>query len=140
MSLISINNPGVFADIYHYCHLVDQQHILDARKRGLQSFHTCYNNNCDTLDFMSHNLKHTKASNLLLSFHAHYKKEADTYNLDVKHFSNLVQEIKGHLINARVMQCIHAHNFHVWKAIEGSGAKETYWGPLVPKPHFDKNK
>ena len=140
MSLISINDPGVFTDVYCYCHLVDQQYILDVRKRGLRSFHTWYNDNRDTLDFVLHNQDHTEASKLLLSFHAHYKKEADKYNLDVKHFGNLVQEIKGHLVDARVMQHIHAHNFHVWKAIEGSGAKETYWGLHVPKPCFDKNK
>ena len=118
MSLISINDPGVFADVYRYRHLVDQQRILDIRKRGLRSFHTWYNDNRDTLDFVSHNQDHTEASKLLLSFHAHYKKEADQYNLDVKRFGNLVQEIEGRLVDARVMQYINAHNFHVWKAIE----------------------
>jgi hypothetical protein len=32
MALISINDPGVFADVYRYRHLEDEQVALDVEK------------------------------------------------------------------------------------------------------------
>jgi hypothetical protein len=38
MALISINDPGVFADVYWYHHLEDEQMSLDMEKRALCIF------------------------------------------------------------------------------------------------------
>jgi hypothetical protein len=90
MALISINDPGVFADIYRYRHLEDEQGALDVEKRGLRTFSQWYHNNNDTLDFLPHNQDHHEASTLLLSFIALHQKKADKYNLRVKRFANKV--------------------------------------------------
>jgi hypothetical protein len=113
MALISINDPGVFADVYHYRHLEDKQRILDTKKCGLQSFHRWYEDNNDTLDFMPHTNDHQEACSLLMSFNVHYQKEADNYNLEVKRFINEIQEVEDRLVNAQVMQRIFNHNRHV---------------------------
>jgi hypothetical protein len=113
MALISINNPGVFADIYQYCHLEDKQMSLDTEKHGLRTFSQWYHDNNDTLNFIPHNNDHCKAAMLLLSFITLYQKKADKYNLCVKRFANKVQEIEDRLVNAWVMQRIFDHNRHV---------------------------
>jgi hypothetical protein len=38
MALISINDSGVFADVYQYCHLEDEQMSLDIEKKALHTF------------------------------------------------------------------------------------------------------
>jgi hypothetical protein len=126
MALISINDPGVYADVYRYRHLEDEQVALDVEKRGLRTFSQWYHDNNDTLDFLPHNQDHREASTLLLSFIALHQKKADEYNLRVKRFANKVREVEDRLVNARVMQRIFDHNRHVWAAIQGSGAEDTY--------------
>jgi hypothetical protein len=103
MALISINDPGVFADVYRYHHLEDKQRILDTKKYALQSFHRWYKDNNNTIDFIPHNDDHQKACSLLLLFNTHYQKEADAYNLEVKRFTNEVKEIEDQLVDAQVM-------------------------------------
>jgi hypothetical protein len=68
MALISINDPGVFADIYQHCHLEDEQMSLDTKKHVLHTFSQWYHDNNDTLDFIPHNNDHREAATLLLSF------------------------------------------------------------------------
>src|SRR5947208_9693925 len=134
MALISINDPGVFADVYCYRHLEDKQRSLDTTKQGLRSFRRWYEDNNDTLDFIPHTDDHREACHLLMSFKAHYQKEADVYDLQVKRFANEVTEIEDRLVDAHVMQRIFDHNAHVWTAIQGSGAEDYWWGPGKPKP------
>jgi hypothetical protein len=113
MALISINDPGVFTDVYRYRHLEDEQMALDVEKRGLRTFSQWYHNNNDTLDFLPHNNDHREASTLLLSFILLYQKKADKYNLRVKRFANKVQEVEDRLVDTWVMQRIFDHNCHI---------------------------
>jgi hypothetical protein len=138
MALISINNLGVFVDVYRYRHLEDEQMVLDTEKQGLRTFSQWYHNNNDTMDFLPHNNDHREACTLLLSFILLHQKKADEYNLQVKCFANKVREIEDQLVNARVMQWIFDHNRHVWTAIQGSGAEDSYWGPGKPIPPLTK--
>jgi hypothetical protein len=140
MALISINDPGVFADVYQYHHLEDEQMNLDMEKRALHTFSQWYYNNNDTLDFTPYMDDHRKAAKLLLSFITLHQKKADKYNLCVKHFANKVCKIEGRLINAKVMQRIFNHNMHVWMAIQGTGAENSYWGSEKPKPPLTPGK
>jgi hypothetical protein len=39
-----------------------------------------------------------------MSFKAHYQKEADAYDLEVKRFTNEIAEIEDRLVDAHVMQ------------------------------------
>jgi hypothetical protein len=49
-----------------------------------------------------------------------------------------VREVEDRLVNAWVMQRIFDHNRHVWAAIQGSGAEDSYWGPGKPIPPLTK--
>jgi hypothetical protein len=104
MALISINDPGVFADVYRCRHLENEQMVLDAEKWGLCTFSQWYHNNNNTMDFLPHNNDHREAATLLLSFISLHQKKADEYNLCVKCFANKVWEVKDRLVNAQVMQ------------------------------------
>jgi hypothetical protein len=49
-----------------------------------------------------------------------------------------VREVEDRLVDARVMQRIFDHNRHVWAAIQGSGAEDSYWGLGKPVPPLTK--